>query len=495
MFFLSSTAVLWTTIAIMLLAIQVIVFIHELGHYIVAKYNGVRIAEFAVGMGPVLYSWRRKGTTYSFRLLPIGGYVAVLSKSAIEEIDKIKEAQLTPEQLAFVQKKLRGLSLNDDYSWQKPIESLSWSKRAWFSGMGILFNFASAFLMLIATYATVGKNAETESNLIFLPLPGANNKMAMLNNIWVFADKPHQRKTINGFSQKKNFLHSPISYIEDEYNWEKSDWVYADKTDDLYSSFNNGIPFLTRNPDSGPIEPFSYWIRVAKEGDRYGSNNTKEVKTKSSGTADSDFTWALPHDNQNTLKGFYATSETVWIKEYDDETMAAEVYTTKADTWTLLISPHNITDVGGIYTGLFQGVDSSAFDNRGAVLEAHTLGGAIVEASTDIWGYFTNSWIFVADFFSFGAASKAFGVTNTVITNINPSYWIFTILNMIILLSVVLGSFNLLPLPPLDGFKITEAFYNKISGKEIPPELNAKLSRVGWIVIMALFFASFLLIF
>ncbi|WP_283593034.1 RIP metalloprotease RseP [Paraclostridium bifermentans] len=65
------------TILIAILAFGVIVFIHELGHFLFAKKAGVRIHEFAIGMGPKIYSFKKGETVYSIRLLPLGGYVAM----------------------------------------------------------------------------------------------------------------------------------------------------------------------------------------------------------------------------------------------------------------------------------------------------------------------------------------------------------------------------------------------------------------------------------
>jgi regulator of sigma E protease len=53
----------------------IIVFIHELGHFLVAKRVGILAREFAIGLGPKLFSFRKGETTYSIRALPIGGYV------------------------------------------------------------------------------------------------------------------------------------------------------------------------------------------------------------------------------------------------------------------------------------------------------------------------------------------------------------------------------------------------------------------------------------
>ena len=52
-----------------------IIFIHELGHFIAAKSVGVTVHEFSIGMGPKLFSFGKKETAYSVRLLPVGGYV------------------------------------------------------------------------------------------------------------------------------------------------------------------------------------------------------------------------------------------------------------------------------------------------------------------------------------------------------------------------------------------------------------------------------------
>ncbi|MHC8463586.1 RIP metalloprotease RseP [Weissella tructae] len=57
-----------------------IVVVHEFGHFYVAKKAGVRVREFAVGMGPKLFQKQRNGTTYTVRVLPLGGYVRLASQ-------------------------------------------------------------------------------------------------------------------------------------------------------------------------------------------------------------------------------------------------------------------------------------------------------------------------------------------------------------------------------------------------------------------------------
>ncbi|MDP9018642.1 MAG: M50 family metallopeptidase [Candidatus Eremiobacteraeota bacterium] len=66
-------------IAIFLLTLSILVVLHELGHFILARRNGVRVNEFAVGFGPKLLKWTspRSGTAYAINLLPLGGYCAM----------------------------------------------------------------------------------------------------------------------------------------------------------------------------------------------------------------------------------------------------------------------------------------------------------------------------------------------------------------------------------------------------------------------------------
>lgn len=57
-----------------------LIFIHELGHFLVAKLFGVKIKQFAIGFGPVVWKKQGKETSYELRLFPIGGFVNMLGE-------------------------------------------------------------------------------------------------------------------------------------------------------------------------------------------------------------------------------------------------------------------------------------------------------------------------------------------------------------------------------------------------------------------------------
>lgn len=64
-------------ILVAVLAFMIIIMIHEFGHFIFAKILGVKVNEYSIGFGPVLFKWHGKETKYSLRLVPFGGYCAM----------------------------------------------------------------------------------------------------------------------------------------------------------------------------------------------------------------------------------------------------------------------------------------------------------------------------------------------------------------------------------------------------------------------------------
>ncbi len=79
-------------VLLFILVIGVLTFIHELGHFVVAKLIKATVDEFALGFGPKILSKKYKGTLYSIRLLPLGGYVKIAGDGDPEKKEK-KQAQ------------------------------------------------------------------------------------------------------------------------------------------------------------------------------------------------------------------------------------------------------------------------------------------------------------------------------------------------------------------------------------------------------------------
>jgi regulator of sigma E protease len=88
---------------VFLIIFAVVVFVHELGHFLVAKKSGILCREFAIGFGPKIFVMKHGETTYTFRLLPLGGFVSMAGEDGNVE-DIIKPGQtlgilLTPDNI------------------------------------------------------------------------------------------------------------------------------------------------------------------------------------------------------------------------------------------------------------------------------------------------------------------------------------------------------------------------------------------------------------
>lgn len=139
-----------------------VIAIHEFGHFIVAKLCGVQVNEFSIGMGPVLCKRVRKGTQYSIRALPVGGFVALEgeespeSKQAEENTDEEplsphSDADSSPDRGALgiaetspEEEKPAGIPLNEAPVWQRALIMLAGA------GMNFVLGFVVMAILITA---------------------------------------------------------------------------------------------------------------------------------------------------------------------------------------------------------------------------------------------------------------------------------------------------------------------------------------------------------
>lgn len=130
------------------LVLGVLVFVHELGHYLAARWRGVHVEVFSIGFGKPLLRWRdRVGTEWRLCALPIGGYVKPHGFEGPEEASQEVRAAWLP-----------GRTFHD-----KPVLS-----RAIVIAAGPVFNFGLAILLFAAVFATSGRPAD-QADIAALP--------------------------------------------------------------------------------------------------------------------------------------------------------------------------------------------------------------------------------------------------------------------------------------------------------------------------------------
>lgn len=124
-------------IIVFILILGIVVLIHELGHFIMAKSFGVYCSEFSIGMGPKLFSRKRNETEYEIRALPIGGFVAMAGE-ADNDIEEFKDVPL--------ERTLKGISC-----WKKCVIFLA----------GVFMNFVLSLVILIGVYCVIDVQTNT----------------------------------------------------------------------------------------------------------------------------------------------------------------------------------------------------------------------------------------------------------------------------------------------------------------------------------------------
>ena len=137
---------------IAVLMLGLIIFVHELGHFLTAKLFKMPVSEFSIGMGPQVFSVDTKKTTYSFRAIPIGGYVNIEGMEVGSEVEN-------------------GFSSKPAY--QRFVVLFA----------GVFMNFLMAFILLFIT-AKVSGRIEYDTNAIIggLVKGGANEQILKVDD-------------------------------------------------------------------------------------------------------------------------------------------------------------------------------------------------------------------------------------------------------------------------------------------------------------------------
>ena len=73
---------------LMIFALIAMIFLHELGHFLTAKWAGMKVTEFFIGFGPRIWSFQRGETEYGLKAIPAGAYVKIIGMNNLDEFDE-----------------------------------------------------------------------------------------------------------------------------------------------------------------------------------------------------------------------------------------------------------------------------------------------------------------------------------------------------------------------------------------------------------------------
>lgn len=136
------------TFLIAVAMLGLIIFVHELGHFLTAKFFKMPVSEFSIGMGPQVFSLDTKETTYSFRAIPIGGYVNIEGMEVGSQVEN---------------------GFNSKPAYQRFIVLFA----------GVFMNFLTAFLIIFSIAQMSGRMEYEEKAVIGALVKGGANEQIL----------------------------------------------------------------------------------------------------------------------------------------------------------------------------------------------------------------------------------------------------------------------------------------------------------------------------
>lgn len=207
------------TLVYFIIALLLLVIIHEYGHFIVARLCGVKVLRFSFGFGKVLARWHdKRGTEYAFSLIPLGGYVKMLDE---------EEGEVALEE--------RHLAFNNKSVWARVAIVIA----------GPLFNFLFAFFALWLVL-----------------IIGMHSLAPMIAEI-----KPNTPASIGGLQAQDEILSLNDKPVSSWHDFQYAMMPYIGSNDSLVLV----VKSLTTNEKRSVILPLQTWHLDAKKPDPLGS--------------------------------------------------------------------------------------------------------------------------------------------------------------------------------------------------------------------------------
>src|SRR5262245_829313 len=115
---------------LMIAGIVIMIFLHELGHYVTAKWSGMKVTDFFIGFGPRFWSFQWGETRYGVKAIPAGAFVRIIGMNNLDETDPADEVRTYRQQ--------------------------SFPKRLLVVSAGSIMHFIQAFVLLVVLLTVVG---------------------------------------------------------------------------------------------------------------------------------------------------------------------------------------------------------------------------------------------------------------------------------------------------------------------------------------------------
>ena len=451
----------------MLLAIfifGILIFIHELGHFIVARLCGVKVLEFAIGMGPQIFGWKSKksGVKYALRLFPIGGFVSMLGENGMETVQgdngEEEEVSLINEVTPSTaeEESSAAPSATEEATVSDPAAYCNQSvwKRILISLAGPAMNIIIGFLLMSVIVLSAGiENAGT-------------------NRVWGFY----------------------VTYTGKEalYGIETDDYIVGYRTEDSNGEktvpINSLANFKALILKEGSATVDLVINRLVNEG-----KEIKEVILEDVALTEKDL--AHFQSSLSEASGLCVGDEVIKVNSAsthiaNDLHYELMMQGSRPMTLTVMrngervvledvVIPNDTQD--GTVVGLidFVVVREEALDFPTVIKHTWYRSLSTVKTVFDsLFGLFSGR-------FGVEAISGPVGITKTI-GEVAQNYGFLNLLYLVVVISVNLGVMNLLPLPALDGGHIFIYLIELIRRKPLKKEVEAMINFIGLVLLLGL---------
>ncbi|BBF42924.1 membrane-associated zinc metalloprotease [Lachnospiraceae bacterium KM106-2] len=414
-------------IIIALLVLSVIVIVHEFGHFLLAKKNGITVNEFSVGMGPRLWSHQGKETRYSLKLLPIGGSCMMLG-----------EDETSDDPGAFNKKGV----------WQR-ISVIA---------AGPIFNFILAFVVSMFFIGAIGYAVPTVTDV----MSGYAAKEAGLQKGDVITKIGSTSIDISD-DVDIYFLMNPLNGEPVDITYERDGKEYhTSLTPKMYEKYMLGFSYAPNASDIaiGSVTSGGSLAKAGlKAGDIINSINGTSVTTPQDLSAYLDI---HPLTSKEVMVGYNRGGK-------DYEVKVTPTFSSKGYTLGLTYNQYHT----GRETNPVKIMKYGYYEMRYTM--RMTLGSLKMLVTGNVHKDDVAGPVGIVNMIGTSYESAA---------KISVSAVFIQLAYIIILFSTNLGVMNLLPIPALDGGRLVFLLIEAIRGKPVNPEKEGMVHLAGFIFLM-----------
>lgn len=425
-----------TTIALILIGVllfELIIFIHEFGHFITAKKSGIKVNEFSLGMGPKIFSFGKGETKYSLRIFPIGGFCAMEG-----------EDEESPEPRAF----------NNAKVWKRMIVVIAGAV------MNIILGFVLMFVVVVQQDSYSSTEVQSFPATSFSSCTGlqSGDVIKEINGYGIstsmdfnYPISTAELKTVDGSTLEiykedcgNNLYNMAVSLVQDKNNKLSDEQV--SKVNELLSKSTNEIVKAKSKEDAYSVyENYYKEINNACGIKNYKVEKIVEKETRKRYTAD---ILVERNGEEKLLKNVQFFTYTT--KDNSDPQVSIDFY----------VKPIEKT-FGSVISQTFKQTISTC-----KMIYA-SLGGLL----TGKFGLKDMS----------GPIGIASAVTTVASESLSSGFMsaVNSIIYVMMIITVNLGLFNMLPFPALDGGRFVFLIIEAIRGKSVPRKVEAIVNGIG----------------